>query len=90
RTMRPPMEFNGLPRPSTFRHPPVLGEHTKGVLAELGYTTQEIEELENLGVIGVPIASMLERQEVEAGPPVTIDLGKGVKKRTKEKTSPGN
>jgi len=84
RTLRPPMEFSGSPRPSSFRHPPIVGEHTREILLELGYPLQEIEKLESQGVIGIPLPSMLERQDAEKGPPVTIDLGKGVKKRAKK------
>lgn len=32
------------------RHPPLLGEHTRTVLAELGYTTAEVEDLVARGV----------------------------------------
>jgi len=78
------MEFNSFPRPTSFRHPPVLGEHTKEILIELGYKYQEIEEFGELGTVGIPVASMLEKQDTEKGPPVTIDLGKGVKKRAKK------
>jgi len=84
RTLRPPMEFSGSPRPSSFRHPPIVGEHTREILLELGYPLQEIEKLESQCVIGIPLPSMLERQDAEKGPPVTIDLGKGVKKRAKK------
>ena len=38
--------------PATVRrHPPDLGEHTEEVLAELGYNSQEIDELKREGVI---------------------------------------
>ena len=84
KTLRPPMEFGGLPRPNSFRHPPVLGEHTREILLELGYESQEVDEWVKHGIVGIPIASMLERQEVEKGPPVIIDLGKGVKKSRKK------
>jgi crotonobetainyl-CoA:carnitine CoA-transferase CaiB-like acyl-CoA transferase len=36
---------------SVRRHPPLLGEHTDEVLAELGYTTQEIADLRRGGAI---------------------------------------
>jgi crotonobetainyl-CoA:carnitine CoA-transferase CaiB-like acyl-CoA transferase len=36
---------------SVRRHPPLLGEHTDEVLAELGYTAQEIAGLRRGGAI---------------------------------------
>ena len=34
-------------------HPPLLGEHTVDVLAELGYSRDEVSELEGQGVISL-------------------------------------
>jgi crotonobetainyl-CoA:carnitine CoA-transferase CaiB-like acyl-CoA transferase len=85
RAMRPPIEFKGMERANTFRHPPILGEHTKEILSELGYRNNEVEELEKQGVVGIPLESMLKPREVEKGPSVTIDMGRGAKKRTKGK-----
>lgn len=35
-----------------YRHPPMLGEHTAKVLAELGYTPDEIDRMFQLDVVG--------------------------------------
>ncbi len=45
-----PVRLSGTPA-SVRRHPPLLGEHTDEVLAELGYTTQEIAGLRRGGAI---------------------------------------
>ena len=59
-------DYPGLPRPAPVpdlpvklgvsgggieRRPPLLGEHTNAVLAELGYTTTQIEALRSAGAI---------------------------------------
>lgn len=81
RTLRPPMEFQGLPRQESYRHPPILGEHTKEIMSELGYSATKIKDLGNEGVVGIASPSMFKKADGENGPPVTIDFGKGVKKR---------
>src|SRR6266852_38550 len=45
-----PVRLSGTP-PSVRRHPPLLGEHTDEVLAELGYSSQEIAALRRGGAI---------------------------------------
>jgi len=48
-TVKTPILFSGTPAP--FRRPaPMLGEHTKEVLKELGYSDQEVENLIKGGV----------------------------------------
>jgi len=92
RALRPPIEFKGVPRPQTYRHPPILGEHTREILFELGYKDQEVNEFNEQGIVGIPIPSMLKPARLEdkekiikKGPPPSIDLGKGAKKRKKGK-----
>lgn len=46
-----PLNLDGA-RPTSGRPPPRLGEHTEQVLAELGYTTEQIDELSRQRVIG--------------------------------------
>ena len=51
RTVGSPLRADGA-RPALRRHPPGLGEHSRSVLAELGYCTRLIETLIADGVIG--------------------------------------
>jgi crotonobetainyl-CoA:carnitine CoA-transferase CaiB-like acyl-CoA transferase len=48
RTVRPPVSFSGAPF-RIRRHAPRLGEHTAEVLAEAGFSSQEIDQLAGTG-----------------------------------------
>ena len=47
-----PIRFSGGPQRFLQRHAPLLGEHTREVLAEVGLTEEELDELEAEGVTG--------------------------------------
>ena len=47
-----PVRFSRGPARFHARHAPLLGEHNRELLSELGLTHAEIDELEALGVIG--------------------------------------
>jgi crotonobetainyl-CoA:carnitine CoA-transferase CaiB-like acyl-CoA transferase len=46
------MRFSGGPERFLYRHAPLLGEHTRKVLAEVGLTEEELDDLEAEGVTG--------------------------------------
>jgi formyl-CoA transferase len=46
----PPYQFSATP-PDVSAPPPLLGQHTDAILAELGYTTSEISELRTTGAV---------------------------------------
>ncbi len=49
--LRPPLTFSETP--ATVRSgPPVDGGHTRAVLAELGYSDDEIDDLHTSGAVG--------------------------------------
>ncbi len=45
-----PVKFSRTPA-AVLRGAPILGEHTREILAEIGFTADEIEELKNEGVV---------------------------------------
>jgi crotonobetainyl-CoA:carnitine CoA-transferase CaiB-like acyl-CoA transferase len=55
-----PIKFKGTGAIKQKRHPPILGEHTREILGELGYTDEQIEKFRNDGVIGVPSSDAFE------------------------------
>jgi crotonobetainyl-CoA:carnitine CoA-transferase CaiB-like acyl-CoA transferase len=52
-----PMRFSRGPARLHVRHAPLLGEHTDGLLAELGLTPSELDALEADGIIGASMAA---------------------------------
>jgi len=54
--VNPPFSFEGAP-PGTMAAPPLLGQHTVEVLAELGLDEERVAELERRGVIARPGAA---------------------------------
>jgi crotonobetainyl-CoA:carnitine CoA-transferase CaiB-like acyl-CoA transferase len=49
RTIGPPIKFSRTP--STVKRPPLLGEHSREILKEIGYAEGDIERLQRGGVI---------------------------------------
>jgi crotonobetainyl-CoA:carnitine CoA-transferase CaiB-like acyl-CoA transferase len=52
RHSRLPIRFSGGPQGFLYRHAPLLDEHTRKVLAEVGLTEEERDTLEAEGVTG--------------------------------------
>jgi crotonobetainyl-CoA:carnitine CoA-transferase CaiB-like acyl-CoA transferase len=46
-----PLTFDGVPDPAVPRDPPRVGENTRALLRELGYTTPEIDDLFTAGAV---------------------------------------
>jgi crotonobetainyl-CoA:carnitine CoA-transferase CaiB-like acyl-CoA transferase len=49
RTIGPPIKFSRTP--SSVKRPPLLGEHSREILKEIGYEEGDIERLQRGGVI---------------------------------------
>jgi len=56
-----PVKFKGIAK-LVAKPPPILGEHTKEILSELGYTENDIDALKNEGVIGIASPEMMKRR----------------------------
>lgn len=50
KVIAPPLLFNGK-RPLAARHPPKLGEHSRQILIEIGYSAAKLKELEEAGLL---------------------------------------
>ena len=69
--MAVPSEWHGTP-PSAYRPPPLLGEHSAEVLAELGYSRADIERLIVSGVTA-SMATAGGTQGIEQEPSASLD-----------------
>jgi crotonobetainyl-CoA:carnitine CoA-transferase CaiB-like acyl-CoA transferase len=63
RTLRTPIRFSKEKMSENMRHPPILGEHTEEILAELGYNSEVVKGLIEEGAVGVPTIDMLQRKQ---------------------------
>lgn len=62
-----PVRFSESPAPERAEHAPILGEHTAVVLRELGYSDEEIDEMNEQGAVGVAEPYMFEVKRQLAG-----------------------
>lgn len=53
-----PIRFGAFELPESCEHAPILGEHTRQILLDLGYTEQQVDELHDQGVVGIPTPDM--------------------------------
>jgi len=63
RQVNVPVKFRGAEPDKQLRPAPVLGEHTREILLELGYNNSEIDELGETGAVGLPTADMFQKQK---------------------------
>jgi crotonobetainyl-CoA:carnitine CoA-transferase CaiB-like acyl-CoA transferase len=54
RQARPAARFGATPQDPRRRPPPLHGEHTREVLQEIGYSGDDLERMQNEGLIPVP------------------------------------
>jgi len=59
RTIGPPIRFSRTP--SAVKRPPLLGEHSREILAEVGYSAGDIERLVGDKVIAETVAEEIPR-----------------------------
>jgi crotonobetainyl-CoA:carnitine CoA-transferase CaiB-like acyl-CoA transferase len=52
-TVRPPLRLSSTP-PTIRRGAPLLGEHSRELLTDLGYDDARIDSLIGTGVLGIP------------------------------------
>ncbi len=62
-----PSRFSKFPPLEQCNHSPILGEHSREILQELGYKEEEINQLHEEGVIGIPIQEMFEAKRTKKG-----------------------
>jgi hypothetical protein len=62
-----PARFSKFPPPEYYRHAPILGEHSKEILLELGYSEGEVNQLNEEGVIGIPTPEMFTAKRRQKG-----------------------
>ena len=63
RQVNVPVKFRGAEPDKQLRPAPVLGEHTREILLELGYNSSEIDEYAEVGVVGIPTPDMFQKQK---------------------------
>jgi crotonobetainyl-CoA:carnitine CoA-transferase CaiB-like acyl-CoA transferase len=57
RQARPAARFDKTPQNPRRRLPPLHGEHTREVLQELGYSGEDLERMQQEGLIPAPVPS---------------------------------
>ena len=62
-----PVRFSGFPYPEVCNHAPILGEHTKEILQNLGYSEEQISQLHEEGAVGIPTPDMFKAKRTQKG-----------------------
>ncbi|MFC1962170.1 CaiB/BaiF CoA transferase family protein [Chloroflexota bacterium] len=55
-----PIQLQGIEPAKSYDHAPILGEHSREILLGLGYSEQQVAELNEQGVIGIPSPEMFQ------------------------------
>lgn len=80
RSVACPVNFKGVSHPHPVRPAPIAGEHCRMILEALGYSDQEIEDLNNAGIINIPTPDMFEPNYMKMSGPEQTPLFKGASK----------
>jgi CoA:oxalate CoA-transferase len=73
-----PVRFSSFPYPNAGNHAPILGEHTKEILVDLGYSEDEITRLSEQGAVAIPTPDMFTvKRTVKGGTRTSMYRGGG-------------
>jgi formyl-CoA transferase/CoA:oxalate CoA-transferase len=79
RSVACPVNFKGVTHSHPAKPAPIAGEHCRMILNSLGYSEQEIDELNEAGIINIPTPDMFELKEIKMkGPERTKNSKKKV------------
>ncbi|MFC1872588.1 CaiB/BaiF CoA transferase family protein [Chloroflexota bacterium] len=64
-----PINFGDNSSMISYRHAPFLGEHSKEILSELGFSERDIDDFSEQGIIGLPGSDILTSRRVRENTP---------------------
>ena len=62
-----PVRFSSFPYPNVANHAPILGEHTKEILLDLGYSEDDIARMYDKGAVAIATPDMFKVKRTQKG-----------------------